>query len=84
MVAWLSYILYVTATRISSRQVQLCSHSRDNMKSHDEFKAKLELPFELIADTKKKCATCLAWSKTRSCTERRSRALSAEHLYGGG
>ena len=28
--------------------------SRDNMKSHDEFKAKLELPFELIADTEEK------------------------------
>ena len=28
--------------------------SRDNMKSHDEFKAKLELQFELIADTEDK------------------------------
>ncbi len=28
--------------------------SRDNMKSHDEFKAKLELPFELVADTEEK------------------------------
>ena len=28
--------------------------SRDNMKSHDEFKTKLELPFELIADTEEK------------------------------
>jgi thioredoxin-dependent peroxiredoxin len=28
--------------------------SRDNMKSHDEFKMKLELPFELIADTEEK------------------------------
>jgi thioredoxin-dependent peroxiredoxin len=28
--------------------------SRDNMKSHDDFKAKLELPFELIADTEEK------------------------------
>ena len=28
--------------------------SRDNMKSDDEFKAKLELPFELIADTEEK------------------------------
>ena len=28
--------------------------SRDNMKSHEEFKAKLELPFELIADTEEK------------------------------
>ncbi|MCX7251294.1 MAG: peroxiredoxin [Burkholderiales bacterium] len=28
--------------------------SRDNMKSHDEFKLKLELPFELIADTEEK------------------------------
>jgi len=28
--------------------------SRDNMKSHDEFKAKLELPFDLIADTEEK------------------------------
>ncbi len=37
--------------------------SRDNMKSHDEFKTKLELPFELIADTEEKCATCSALSK---------------------
>ena len=28
--------------------------SRDNMNSHNEFKAKLELPFELIADTEEK------------------------------
>ena len=28
--------------------------SRDNMASHDAFKAKLELPFELIADTEEK------------------------------
>jgi thioredoxin-dependent peroxiredoxin len=28
--------------------------SRDNMTSHTEFKAKLELPFELIADTEEK------------------------------
>jgi thioredoxin-dependent peroxiredoxin len=28
--------------------------SRDNMKSHDDFKAKLGLPFELIADTEEK------------------------------
>jgi thioredoxin-dependent peroxiredoxin len=28
--------------------------SRDNMKSHEEFKSKLELPFELIADTEEK------------------------------
>jgi thioredoxin-dependent peroxiredoxin len=31
-----------------------CGVSRDNMKSHDEFKTKLELPFELIADTEEK------------------------------
>ena len=28
--------------------------SRDNMASHDSFKTKLELPFELIADTEEK------------------------------
>ena len=28
--------------------------SRDNMKSHEDFKSKLELPFELIADTEEK------------------------------
>jgi thioredoxin-dependent peroxiredoxin len=28
--------------------------SRDNMKSNDDFKEKLELPFELIADTEEK------------------------------
>ena len=51
--------------------------SRDNMKSHDDFKLKLELPFELIADTEEKMSTCSAWSRTRSCTARRSRASSA-------
>ena len=33
---------------------QVFGVSRDNMKSHDEFKARLELPFELIADTEEK------------------------------
>jgi len=33
---------------------QVFGVSRDNMKSHDEFKAKLELPYELIADTEEK------------------------------
>ena len=33
---------------------QVFGVSRDNMKSHDEFKFKLELPFELIADTEEK------------------------------
>lgn len=28
--------------------------SRDNMKSHDDFKTKLELPFELISDNEEK------------------------------
>lgn len=28
--------------------------SRDNMRSHDDFKTNLELPFELIADTEEK------------------------------
>jgi len=28
--------------------------SRDNMKSHDDFKEKLELPFELISDNEEK------------------------------
>ena len=28
--------------------------SRDNMKSHEDFKTKLELPFELVADTEEK------------------------------
>lgn len=28
--------------------------SRDNMRSHEDFKQKLELPFELIADTEEK------------------------------
>ena len=33
---------------------QVFGVSRDNMRSHDEFKTKLELPFELIADTEEK------------------------------
>ncbi|MCY7317225.1 MAG: peroxiredoxin [Ramlibacter sp.] len=33
---------------------QVFGVSRDNLRSHDEFKSKLELPFELIADTEEK------------------------------
>lgn len=33
---------------------QVFGVSRDNLKSHEDFKAKLELPFELIADTEEK------------------------------
>ena len=33
---------------------QVFGVSRDNMRSHDEFKSKLELPFELVADTEEK------------------------------
>ncbi len=45
--------------------------SRDNMASHEKFKQNLELPFELIADTEEKFATCSGSSRTRSCTARR-------------
>ena len=47
--------------------------SRDNMKSHDDFKAKLELPFELIADTEEKMCHMfgvvknkIIWQKSQS------------------
>ncbi|MDM7457637.1 MAG: peroxiredoxin [Tepidimonas sp.] len=33
---------------------QVLGVSRDNLKSHEDFKAKLELPFDLIADTEEK------------------------------
>lgn len=33
---------------------QVFGVSRDNLKSHEDFKAKLELPFDLIADTEEK------------------------------
>ncbi|TSE25428.1 putative peroxiredoxin bcp [Tepidimonas sediminis] len=33
---------------------QVFGVSRDNLKSHEDFKAKLGLPFELIADTEEK------------------------------
>ncbi|MGQ9723958.1 MAG: peroxiredoxin [Tepidimonas sp.] len=37
-----------------SAGAQVFGVSRDNMKSHEDFKAKLGLPFELIADTEEK------------------------------
>ena len=51
--------------------------SRDNMKSHDDFKAKLELPFELIADTEEKMCHMFGVVKNNICTARRSRASNA-------
>ena len=38
----------------SQANAMLFGVSRDNMASHDKFKANLELPFELIADTEEK------------------------------
>ena len=33
---------------------RVCGVSRDSIKSHENFKAKLDLPFELISDTEEK------------------------------
>ena len=50
--------------------------SRDNMKSHDEFKAKLELPFELIADTEEKmCHMFGVVKKQNPCTAKRVKGI---------
>src|SRR3989344_5371675 len=39
--------------------------SRDNRKPHDKFKKKLDLPFELIADTKKKMSHMFGVDKNK-------------------
>ena len=51
--------------------------SRDNMKSHDEFKLKLELPFELIADTEEKMCHMFGVVKNKIMYGKKSRGLSA-------
>ena len=55
--------------------------SRDNMKSHDEFKLKLELPFELIADTEEKMCHMFGVVKNKIMYGRRSKALSAAPFW---
>jgi len=39
--------------------------SRDNLASHDKFKANLELPFELVADTEEKLCHMFGVVKTK-------------------
>jgi peroxiredoxin Q/BCP len=56
--------------------------SRDNMKSHDEFKAKLELPFELIADTEEKMCHMFGVVKNKIMYGKKARASSAAFLIG--
>ena len=58
---------------------QVFGVSRDNLKSHDEFKTKLELPFELIADTEEKMCHMFGVVKNKIMYGKRSRA-SSEHL----
>ena len=55
--------------------------SRDNMVSHNDFKSKLELPFELIADTEEKMCHGLAWLKTKSCTAKKLKVSSAAPFW---
>ena len=48
---------------------------RDNMKSHDAFKAKLKLPFELIADTEEKMCHMFGVVKNKIMYGRKVKAI---------
>ena len=48
---------------------------RDNMKSHDAFKAKLQLPFELIADTEEKMCHMFGVVKNKLMYGRKVKAI---------
>jgi peroxiredoxin Q/BCP len=54
--------------------------SRDSLRSHESFKAKLGLPFELISDPDE--AVCLQFGvmKMKKCTARRYAASNAVRL----
>jgi peroxiredoxin Q/BCP len=54
--------------------------SRDNMKSHDDFKTKLELPFELIADTEEKMCHMFGVVKNVKGIERSTFLIGADGL----
>ena len=54
---------------------QVFGVSRDNMKSHDEFKSKLELPFELIADTEEKMCHMLGVVKNKMMYGKKVRGI---------
>ena len=60
---------------------QVFGVSRDNMKSHDEFKSKLELPFELIADTEEKMCHMFGVVKNKIMYGKRSKASSAAPFW---
>ena len=55
--------------------------SRDNMRSHDEFKSKLELPFELIADTEEKMCHMFGVVKNKIMYGKKLRASSAAPFW---
>ena len=57
--------------------------SRDNMKSHDEFKTKLELPFELIADTEEKMCHMFGVVKNKIMYGKKVKGYRAQHVFGG-
>ena len=48
---------------------------RDNMKSHDAFKAKLKLPFELIADTEEKMCHMFGVVKNKIMYDRKVKGI---------
>jgi len=48
--------------RLTEHGVEVCGVSRDSVKSHDNFKAKYELPFPLLSDPDKELHTAFgAW-----------------------
>ncbi|MBK6294563.1 MAG: redoxin domain-containing protein [Rhodoferax sp.] len=69
-----------TSTRISSRGATVFGVSRDNMKSHDEFKSKLELPFELIADTEEKMCHMFGVVKNKIMCGKKGQGHRAQHF----
>lgn len=49
--------------------------SRDSLKSHDNFRSKLELPFELVADTEEKLCAIFGVMKMKNMYGKQVRGL---------
>jgi peroxiredoxin Q/BCP len=49
--------------------------SRDNLRSHENFRQKLDLPFELVADTEEKLCTIFGVMKMKNMYGKQVRGL---------
>lgn len=62
-------------TKFKRRKIAVFGVSRDSLSSHERFKAKYELPFDLIADPEEKLCTLFAVMKQKNMYGKKVRGI---------